>query len=208
MQRKPKERKQFFYLPRWANKLIESFRTPVNKVGFILQLGYFKATNSFFAARYYHQGDINFIADRLDIFHQSINISNYNRTTFERHQEHILENMGIKKFDNKSKVVLTNEARNFCAKQTKPRLMVMSIIDFYVKKRLTFPVTNFCWYYYPDHTRVWKSSYCLHWRKFIHGGKQLLDSKIVVCQTYHRSKSKFLLPCRLYPWKLYQFVNL
>lgn len=134
-----KERKQFFYLPKWANKLVESFRTPTNKVGFILLLGYFKATNSFFAARNYHQGDIHFIANRLDILLEAIDISKYSRTTFERHQEHILENMGIKKFDNKSRSILTNEARNLCAKQTKPRLMFMSLVDFLREQKIEIP---------------------------------------------------------------------
>jgi len=35
------ERKKFFYLPKWANNLIEGFRTPTNRIGFVLQLGAF-----------------------------------------------------------------------------------------------------------------------------------------------------------------------
>ena len=49
------ERKRFFCLPQWASELVERFRTPTNKIGFILQFGYFKATNRFFVARKYHQ---------------------------------------------------------------------------------------------------------------------------------------------------------
>ncbi|MCD6388670.1 MAG: DUF4158 domain-containing protein [Desulfobulbaceae bacterium] len=61
------ERKRFFYLPKWASELIETFRTPTNKIGFAIQLGYFKVTTSFFAARNFHQDDVNFVARRLNI---------------------------------------------------------------------------------------------------------------------------------------------
>jgi len=137
-----KERKQFFYLPKWASKLLEGFRTPVNRVGFILQLAYFKATNSFFVAHCYHHHDIRFIANRLGISPQEIDISKYNRTTFERHQEYILENMGIRKFDDSARRILRNEAYKLCTKQTKPRLMFISLVDFLRRKKIETPGYN------------------------------------------------------------------
>lgn len=100
------ERKRFFYLPNWADKLVWSFRTPTNQVGFILQFGYFKATGRFFSAQKFRQNDIAFIARRLNIHSSMIALFQYNRTTFERHQSLILSNMGIQKFDASGKIVL------------------------------------------------------------------------------------------------------
>jgi hypothetical protein len=61
------ERASFFDVPQWASKLIETFRTPRNKVGFLLQLGYFRSTNSFFIAKTFHPDDIAFVAKLLKI---------------------------------------------------------------------------------------------------------------------------------------------
>ena len=88
------ERKRFFYLPTWAKDLVESFRTPTNQVGFILQFGYFKASNKFFLARKIHQKDIEFIANRLDYQLDKLELENYTTGSFLRHQELILSNVG------------------------------------------------------------------------------------------------------------------
>lgn len=56
------ERLLFFEPGQWAVKKLQTLRTSTNKVGFVLQLGYFKATNKFFQARQFHQEDIVFVA--------------------------------------------------------------------------------------------------------------------------------------------------
>ena len=73
------ERKQFFYLPNWAKALVESFRTPTNQVGFVLQLGYFKVSNKFFVARKFHQKDIEFIAKRFGFQLNELDFDSYTR---------------------------------------------------------------------------------------------------------------------------------
>ena len=88
------ERKHFFYLPQWTENLVESFRTPTNQVGFILQFGYFKATGRFFVTRKFHQNDVEFIAGRLDIQLDELDLENYTTGSFLRHQEIILNSFG------------------------------------------------------------------------------------------------------------------
>ena len=44
------ERKLFFNLTNTAKELAHSLKTPMNKIGFILQFGYLKAVNKFFVA--------------------------------------------------------------------------------------------------------------------------------------------------------------
>ena len=43
------ERQRFFDTPQSLERLLASFRTPANQIGFVLTLGYFKATKRFFA---------------------------------------------------------------------------------------------------------------------------------------------------------------
>lgn len=61
------ERMSYFSIPQWASKLIKTLRTPTNKVGFILQLGYFRSANSFFSSKTFHSGDVAFVAKLLKI---------------------------------------------------------------------------------------------------------------------------------------------
>lgn len=133
------ERKKFFYLPKWASELVENLRTPENKIGFVLQFGYFKNTTRFFVTRKFRINDIEFISRRLNVQPETVNLNRYTRTTFERHQELILENMGFQKFDQGAKDFLLNEARNLCAKQIKPRLMFMSLLDLLNDKKIEVP---------------------------------------------------------------------
>ncbi len=59
------DRKRFFALPKWTIELVESFKTPTNKAGFVLQFGYFKAVNKFFVAKKFHRKDVEFVTRRL-----------------------------------------------------------------------------------------------------------------------------------------------
>lgn len=61
------DRKKFFYIPIWAKEILENLKTPINKVGFILQLGYFKAANKFFSSKSFNPKDVDFIAGKLQI---------------------------------------------------------------------------------------------------------------------------------------------
>jgi len=133
------ERKRFFYLSNWPMEFVESLRTPTNKVCFILQFAYFKATNKFFAARKFHQNDIEFVARRLKVTTDQIDFSKYTRTTFERHQKDILDILGFRQFDNHSKELLQNEALALASKQIKTRLMFMSLVDFLRNRKIEIP---------------------------------------------------------------------
>lgn len=136
------ERKRFFNLSKLTNELLESFRTPTNEVGFVLQLGYFKAVNKFFAAQRFHQRDIEFVARRLEFSLEEIDFEKYINTTFERHQDIILENLGFQKFNEQSKRLLTEEALSLCSNQMKPRFMFMSLVDFLRGERIEVPGYN------------------------------------------------------------------
>jgi len=133
------ERKRFFYLPTWAKDLVESFRTPTNQVGFILQFGYFKASNKFFLARKFYQKDIEFIANRLDYQLDKLELENYTTGSFLRHQELILSNVGFQKFGAYGKNFLQKEAQKLCSRQMKPRLMFMSLVDFLRSQKVEVP---------------------------------------------------------------------
>lgn len=130
------ERKKYFSFPVWANDQLIGLKTPTNKVGFMLQFGYFKAVNKFFSSVLFHQKDIDFVARKLQISLLEIDFSKYASTTSERHQNIILKNLGYGKFTEDAKRHLIQEATALCSKQTKPRLIFLSLVDFLRNKRI------------------------------------------------------------------------
>jgi hypothetical protein len=133
------ERKRFFHLPKWATNLVLSLRSPTNKVGFALQLGYFNAVNKFFAAHKFHPTDIEFVQRRLSLPQKEINLSTYVKATFTRHQQIIVDNLGFHRFNQNAKSLLMDEALKISAKQMKPKLMFWSLVDFLREKKIELP---------------------------------------------------------------------
>jgi len=130
------ERKRFFDLPKWAGEIVEDLRTPTTKVGFILQLGYFRAVNRFFDADKFYPRDVDFIAKRNGLHFEKVDWSEYSYTSYERHQEIILGQLGFKKYNEQVKQNLINEALSQCSNQMKPRFMFMSLVDFLREKKI------------------------------------------------------------------------
>ena len=85
------QRKQIFTINKWELHLLETFTNPTNKVGFILQLGYFRAVNKFYTNKKFIKKDIEYIARNLRINLKDIIIPEYKDRTFLRHQEIILD---------------------------------------------------------------------------------------------------------------------
>jgi TnpA family transposase len=57
----------------------------------------------------------------------------------DRHQEIILNNLGWRRFDEAAKNILAQEASILCSKQTKPRLMFISLVEFLRYKKIEVP---------------------------------------------------------------------
>ncbi|MEQ8191135.1 MAG: DUF4158 domain-containing protein, partial [Candidatus Eremiobacterota bacterium] len=97
------ERKYFFYLPKWAEKYLETLRKNVNRVGFILQLGYFRAVKRNFIPSKYHKRDIEYVANKLGIPEQEIDLNEYTRPDLSKNKKVILKNLGFQIFNDEEK---------------------------------------------------------------------------------------------------------
>jgi ABC-type maltose transport system permease subunit len=75
------ERRKFLTLPMMFNELMESLKTPTNKICFIVTAGYFKARHRFFS-RQFHQTDIQFVAKQIGLDIDEVQLINYDRATF------------------------------------------------------------------------------------------------------------------------------
>lgn len=78
---------------------INHLRTPTNKVGFLIQYGYFKACKRFFVVNKFRQEDIGYAAKLLGISLRKIDFSQYKKKIPTDHQDAILKLLDYKPFD-------------------------------------------------------------------------------------------------------------
>ena len=135
------ERKRFFTLPAGLDELVETLRTPTNKVCFILVAGYFRSRRKFFPQRF-RQADVDFVAARLSASSDAIDLNEYDRATAMRHQQMITEFFGYRKFDDDVKLRLRRELSSLVRSQTRPKLMLLEAVQSLVRQKTVVPSYN------------------------------------------------------------------
>ncbi|MEI7998857.1 MAG: Tn3 family transposase [Candidatus Omnitrophota bacterium] len=133
------ERKQFFRPSKTVKDRIASLRTRTNKICFVLLHGYFKATNKFFRAKDFLKSEIDFVCGHFNIPSESVNFTQYEETTLERHQEIVLDLLGCAPFTDETKRMLLKEASGLCSRHMKPEAILLSLVDFLKEKRIEVP---------------------------------------------------------------------
>src|ERR1700761_2946058 len=123
-----KERKRCFTFPARVLKAAEELRTPTTKVCFLTTYGYFKVTNKFFN-RQFHEKDIAFVASKLRVPLEAIDLGSYKKDTYQDHKTKILELCGIKKFDDAARKLIAKEVAVMVRSQLKPRHIFQQVLD-------------------------------------------------------------------------------
>ena len=89
----------YFDITETINKAMLGSRTPYRKVGFILQLGYFRYTGRFFNPSQFHKQDIVFASKMLGFDSKKIDLSKYKDRIRTQHQQKIMALLGFKFFE-------------------------------------------------------------------------------------------------------------
>jgi TnpA family transposase len=129
-----RERKKYFAFPQGIIKRIQKL-TPQNKIYFLVMYGYFKATNKFYT-RLFHQNDLDFVAERLDIVS---NHTAYNRRTYLNHREIILAYCGYKKFASPTVPFLVTALAPLIRSHTRPKAILYQSCEFLTKQKTEIP---------------------------------------------------------------------
>jgi hypothetical protein len=135
------ERKRFFYLSSVLNNTMADLRTPTNKVCFLVVAGYFKARRKFFA-RQFQQTDIEYVARQIGVNIGNVHINAYNKETYARHQGLILNHLGYSPFDEAAKIFTTSELSVLVRIQSRPKLILLEIIQVLIRKKIEIPSYN------------------------------------------------------------------
>ena len=133
------QRKQFFDFPLKIRHIAANLRTPINRLCFLLNCGYFKASKRFFSARTFQSRDISYVAQHETLQLDDVDIDSYNRQSQHRHQQRILNFCGFRAFDQKAHAFIVQEAEMMARSQLKPRLIFWRCVDLLIQEKAQTP---------------------------------------------------------------------
>jgi len=125
-------------------------RTDINRVGFILQLGYFRASGKFFIAEDFHKRDIQYVCKMLEI-NKKIDISLYSQTSRKNHRDTILSLSGWKLPNETYDKKLISQAQWFIEQQLSPRKVFKALVEYCWNNKLIIPSYTKLSAYITDH---------------------------------------------------------
>jgi len=133
------ERKKFFDCPSALQDKVKGFRTPLNRLGFLLACGYFKAAKKYFKPQDYHQRDIEYVAGRIGLSSDNFDPACYAPATAFRHQQSISDYYGYRSFDQKAVSFIAGEITDMVLSQLKPKLIFYRCVDVMVREHIQLP---------------------------------------------------------------------
>ncbi|MDP1574979.1 MAG: Tn3 family transposase [Coxiellaceae bacterium] len=136
------ERSLYFSMSNEEMELIQSLRTASNKIGFAVQLAYFKANGKFFAVDQFRQQDISYAAKTIGIVAENIDISNYKNETPIKHRKRIFTLLNWHPFDDTQKGKIIAHVTWLVQRQFSPRNVFLSAIDFCWQNKIELPSYN------------------------------------------------------------------
>jgi hypothetical protein len=118
---------------------IKRLRTSTNKVGFLLQYGYFKACKRFFVMNRFRQEDVEYSAKLLGVNIEDIDLSCYKKKMPAEHQKKILTLFDCKRFDNRVYVWLQKEATQQVERQVEPKQIFIHLLNLLIQNKFEIP---------------------------------------------------------------------
>lgn len=132
------ERICFFNIDTNTRKIIRSFRTPENRLGFIVQRAYFQAKGRFFDIKKFQQKDIKHAKKELGL-KGSLDLSLYSYKSAERHKALILEAYGWKPYTEITRLELEQHSLLLVDKQKRSEDVLFGLLAFCWKNRTEIP---------------------------------------------------------------------
>lgn len=186
------ERQYFFTLPSWTEDELIKIKTPMNKVGFILQLGYFRATKKFYEKSQSHTSDIFFVSKRTGMTEQ-VEINAYAQTTLLRHRKLILEKLGYQAFSEDYYQQLATEANFLLSKQVKLKEVFESLLLILEQKRVEVPTYNILAHIITDAFRKYQKEIIARIEQSLtKENMALLDTLLTVNEAYETTEKQQL----------------
>jgi TnpA family transposase len=136
------ERDKLFNLPKEVFLWLNTFESSINKVGFILLLGYCKHTGRFFLPKTFHRADIDDIASRLNLQADSLNFKDYKEKTCWNHKQWILNYLQMMPFDHQAQSLFQQEIMARVARRQSSKQILIEVREFLRSKQIEVPGYN------------------------------------------------------------------
>lgn len=134
-----KKRALFFSLDYKMLEFVKSLRTATNQVGFVLQLGYFRANGKFFTQQNFKSVDVDFVVKLLNVTSEDIKLSNYVQKTPIFHRQKILEFLQWHPLDIINQEKIKKHIEWHIPQQLSPKRVFYSIIEYCCHNKIEIP---------------------------------------------------------------------
>ncbi len=115
-------------------------RSPANKVGFIIQHGYFRASGKFFTNDYFADADINYVCALLNTNTSSKEVlCKYSRKSRVLHKNFILKHYGWSNFTSDTSEAIKKELLLQARQQMHPKSLFPIATNFLINKKIELP---------------------------------------------------------------------
>ncbi len=132
------EQKHYFRLDDPISKLIKGVREERNKIGIVLQYGYFKASEKFYTQQMFKPSDIKFVANLLGLPSPRDFSTEYSDRVRQKHRLLILERCGYVEFSS-AEDFFEELMQDMVAQQMHPRKLFYFIVEKLRSKKIELP---------------------------------------------------------------------
>ena len=133
------ERSSYFSLTNEDLNFVKTLRSPTTKIGFVLQLGYFKSNGKFYTSEQFRQSDVEFIAKMLCLDIEKIDFSSYQKKICIDHRKKILSILKWKSFNAPQHKKIAGYVSWLVQRQLSLKQIFFSIIDFCWQNKIELP---------------------------------------------------------------------
>ena len=122
------ERQRFLHMPESLEVLLAPLRTPVNQVGFVVTLGYSRATKRFFAQPF-HQVDVDYVTGQLGYLPGLITLDSYAKAVQSRQRTLILDRLGSRPFNAQVRQEIAEEIHTMVGSLLRLKTIFMCVLE-------------------------------------------------------------------------------
>jgi TnpA family transposase len=132
------DRQRYFSIPSELKSSITRIHPIESRIGFILQLGYFRSRARFFNSAQFGKRDINHVAKTLSV-EPPTSLTSYAGSLVTRHRIKILDFLNWESYDSSMTETLVGLALNFAAQKEQPKFIFDALTDACWKHQVAIP---------------------------------------------------------------------
>ena len=133
------ERDTFFQVSESLDAILTTLRSPTNRVGLVLTVGYFRATKRFFTPPF-DPIDVAYVAKRLAYTPEQTDFEAYDaKASASRHRKLTLDYLGFRPFNAQVRHEIAQEIRIMVRSQTRPKAIFSQVLDLLETRKTEIP---------------------------------------------------------------------